>query len=58
VSLSAVVLSQNDWKTYGNGPGHTRFSTLAQITPANVMRLIKAWEFDTKTPGRRSPRHH
>jgi len=51
--LTAVTFAQNDWKTYGNDPGHTKFSTLAQITPQNVTRLTKAWEFDTKTPGRK-----
>src|SRR5437667_6163983 len=51
--LVAATFAQNDWKTYGNDPGHARFSTLAQITPQNVMRLTKAWEFDTKTQGRK-----
>src|SRR6266540_6807657 len=53
VGLTAGTLAQNDWRTYGNDPGHTRFSTLAQITPENVTRLTKAWEFDTKTSGRK-----
>ena len=43
-----VGVAQNGWKTYGNDPGHTRFSTLTQITPENVTRLTKAWEFDTQ----------
>src|SRR6476660_2312940 len=51
--LTAATLAQNDWKTYGNDPGHTKCSTLMQITPQNVTRLTKAWEFDTKTPGRK-----
>jgi glucose dehydrogenase len=51
--MSIAALAQTDWKTYGNDPGHTRFSTLTQITPENVTRLTKAWEFDTKTPGRK-----
>jgi len=51
--LTAAGFAQNDWKTYGNDPGHARFSTLTQITPQNVTRLTKAWEFDTKTPGRK-----
>ena len=53
VCLTAATLAQNDWKTYGNDAGHTKFSTLAQITPENVTRLTKAWEFDTKTQGRK-----
>jgi quinoprotein glucose dehydrogenase len=53
VALAVTTIAQNDWKTYGNDAGHTRFSTLTQITPENVARLTKAWEFDTKTPGRK-----
>ena len=52
-SLVAGLTAQNDWKTYGNDQGHSKFSTLTQITPANVTRLTKAWEFDTRTPGRK-----
>ena len=51
--LTAATFAQNDWRTYGNDPGHTKYSTLTQITPQNVTRLTKAWEFDTKTPGRK-----
>src|SRR5215213_6975365 len=51
--VSAAIVAQNDWKTYGNDAGHTRFSTLTQITPENVTRLTKAWEFDTRTQGRK-----
>jgi quinoprotein glucose dehydrogenase len=53
VALAVTAIAQNDWKTYGNDAGHARFSTLTQITPENVTRLSKAWEFDTKTPGRK-----
>src|SRR5207247_2600961 len=53
MSFTAVGLAQNDWRTYGNDPGHARFSTLTQITPQNVTRLTRTWEFDTKTPGRK-----
>jgi glucose dehydrogenase len=58
-ALSAATIAQtaqstqNGWSTYGNDPGHQRFSTLTQITPDNVSRLTKAWEFDTKVPGRK-----
>lgn len=51
--VSAAALAQNDWKTYGNDPGHTRYSTLSQITPENISRLAKAWEFDTGAEGRK-----
>src|SRR3954464_10484116 len=53
IVVTASVIAQNDWKTYGNDAGHTKFSTLTQITPENVPRLTKAWEFDTKTRGRK-----
>ena len=53
VGLAVAALAQNEWRTYGNDAGHARFSTLTQITPQNVARLTKAWEFDTKTPGRK-----
>jgi len=53
LGVTAGTLAQSDWKTYGNDPGHARFSTLTQITPQNVTRLTRAWEFDTKTVGRK-----
>jgi glucose dehydrogenase len=57
VLVSGAMLAQNagptEWRTYGGDPGHQRFSGLTQITPANVTQLTKAWEFDTKTPGRK-----
>jgi quinoprotein glucose dehydrogenase len=53
IGLGGAVLAQRDWRTYGNDPGHQRFSTLTQITTENVSQLTKAWEFDTKVPGRK-----
>jgi len=53
IGLSFAASAQNEWRTYGNDPGHTRFSTLTQITPENVTQLTKAWEFDTKVAGRK-----
>ncbi|HEY6579285.1 MAG TPA: pyrroloquinoline quinone-dependent dehydrogenase, partial [Rhizomicrobium sp.] len=35
------------WDHWGGDPGGTRFSPLAQITPANVGNLVRAWEFRT-----------
>jgi glucose dehydrogenase len=52
-SLAVALSAQSEWKTLGNDPGHQRFSTLAQITPENVAQLTRAWEFDTKAPGRK-----
>jgi quinoprotein glucose dehydrogenase len=51
--LAGATYAQTDWRFYGNDAGHTRFSSLTQITPENVNRLALAWEFDTKTPGRK-----
>ena len=36
-----------DWPHYGGGPDQTRYSTLTQITPANVASLKVAWTYDT-----------
>jgi quinoprotein glucose dehydrogenase len=35
------------WEYWGGDQGGTRFSKLAQITPANVGDLVRAWEFHT-----------
>src|SRR6266511_2305079 len=55
VALTAGVAltAQTDWRTYGNDPGHQRFSTLTQIAPDNVDQLTRTWEFDTKVRGRK-----
>ena len=37
-----------DWPHYGGGPENTRYSPLAQITPANVGSLRVAWTHDTR----------
>ncbi|HMH53583.1 MAG TPA: pyrroloquinoline quinone-dependent dehydrogenase [Candidatus Acidoferrum sp.] len=42
---SAVV--DGDWPTYGNDPGGTRHSPLAQIDRSNVDRLRVAWTYRT-----------
>jgi quinoprotein glucose dehydrogenase len=36
-----------EWRAYGRDPGGTRFSPLAQLTPANVGQLQRAWTFRT-----------
>jgi len=36
-----------DWPTYGNDPGGTRYSPLAQINRENVAKLKVAWIFHT-----------
>lgn len=37
-----------DWPTYNRDPGATRFSPLAEITPANVKGLEVAWVYHMK----------
>jgi glucose dehydrogenase len=50
-TLSPVLLhAQADWPTVGNDPGGMKYSTLSQITPANVNKLVKAWSYDTGDP--------
>ena len=52
ISLLAVLApaasAQNDWSAYGGAGGsNSRYSSLAQITPANVARLKLAWIWDS-----------
>jgi len=35
------------WEYWGGDAGGTRFSSIAQITPANVNNVVRAWEFHT-----------
>jgi len=37
-----------DWPLYGGNTDNTRYSTLSQITPANVSKLQVAWTYDTR----------
>jgi quinoprotein glucose dehydrogenase len=43
------------WEHWGGDRGGTRFSPLAQITPANVGNLVRAWEFRTGDLDSRAP---
>ncbi len=43
------------WEHWGGDQGGTRFSKLDQITPANVGRLVRAFEFQTGDLARRPP---
>jgi quinoprotein glucose dehydrogenase len=43
------------WEHWGGDQGGTRFSKLDQITPANVGRLVRAFEFRTGDLDRRPP---
>ncbi|MBK7902059.1 MAG: PQQ-binding-like beta-propeller repeat protein [Proteobacteria bacterium] len=44
---SAATVPDIGWSAYGGDAGGTRYSTAAQITPANVARLEVAWTFRT-----------
>lgn len=48
VAPSIAVAQSVDWPVYHGNDDHTHYSTLSQITPANVKRLKVAWTFDTK----------
>jgi quinoprotein glucose dehydrogenase len=43
------------WEYWGGDQGGMRFSKLAQITPANVGDLVRAWEFHTGDLDSRPP---
>lgn len=43
------------WEHWGGDAGGTRFSALAQITPGNIDRLVRAWVYHTGDLQSRSP---
>ena len=43
------------WDYWGGDPGGMRFSPLAQITPANVGNLVRAWAYHTGDLDKRAP---
>jgi quinoprotein glucose dehydrogenase len=45
---AAAASAAADWPTYNRDPGGTRFSPLADITPANVATLDVAWTYHMK----------
>jgi quinoprotein glucose dehydrogenase len=49
--LALHAATGNDWASNNGDPAGTRYSTLKQITPANVSQLTAAWSFDTGTTG-------
>src|SRR5438552_12634317 len=50
LSTLALHATGNEWASHDGDPGGQRYSTLKQITPANVAQLTTAWTFDTGTP--------
>jgi quinoprotein glucose dehydrogenase len=48
----AQTQAREEWPAYGHDYGDTRYSPLAQITPANVTRLQPAWTYHMRPPDR------
>ena len=46
------VTSSNDWPGYNGDPGGNRYTTLSQITKANVARLTPKWMFSLPNTAR------
>lgn len=57
----AVICSQlmvapaQSWQHWGGDAGGTRFAPLSEITPANVDRLLRAWDYRTGDLESRTP---
>ena len=56
LTLPATAVAQGrnvDWPVYGGGPDNNHYSTLSQVSPANVSRLQVAWKYEThdESPG-------
>ncbi|HKW47059.1 MAG TPA: pyrroloquinoline quinone-dependent dehydrogenase [Gemmatimonadaceae bacterium] len=48
IRTSTASAQQNvNWPVYGGSDDHTHYTTLSQITPANVRQLEVAWMYDT-----------
>lgn len=45
--MSPALAQSTEWPRYGGDAGNTRYSALAQITPANIAGLKQAWIFHT-----------
>ena len=46
-ALAGAQSKSVDWPVYGGSPDHTHYSTIDQITPANVGKLQVAWTYAT-----------
>ena len=49
--LRAQAPPPAEWPVYGGSNASDRYSPLAEITTANVDRLVEAWRFDTGETG-------
>jgi quinoprotein glucose dehydrogenase len=50
LAIPALARAQSksvDWPVYGGNSDNTHYSTLSEITPANVARLKVAWTYET-----------
>jgi quinoprotein glucose dehydrogenase len=45
---AAHAQAKVDWPVYGGNTDNTHYSTLSQITPANVAKLKVAWTYETR----------
>jgi len=57
-ALRGDVARPDEWPTYGNDPGGTRYSPLAQIDRGNVAGLRVAWTYRTGETGGAPPYAH
>jgi quinoprotein glucose dehydrogenase len=53
--LSSLAVAADEWPTYGHDSGGMRFSSLTQITPANVATLQQAWVYHMRPSGELPP---
>ena len=49
--LDGLTPDGSRWLTFGGNYANHRYSPLAEITPANVNRLVPQWTFQTGTLG-------
>jgi quinoprotein glucose dehydrogenase len=52
LALPSMAQPLEEWPTYGHDYGDTRYSPLAQITPANVAGLKPVWTYHMRPPDR------
>jgi quinoprotein glucose dehydrogenase len=50
--LPSAAQTPKEWPAYGHDYGDTRYSPLAQITPANVTQLKPVWTYHMRPPDR------
>ncbi|MGH7693363.1 MAG: pyrroloquinoline quinone-dependent dehydrogenase, partial [Gemmatimonadaceae bacterium] len=48
VAVAQAPSRNVDWPVYQGNHDHTHYTTLSQISPANVAQLKVAWTYDTK----------